>query len=80
MAPAQIRQNLQRRAGLEQRAAAKLGNAYKSGGYNPKQVDELVGADPVAAPAASKQVVRTGRTKSGKKAVQYSDGTTAILD
>lgn len=45
MTPEQIRKNLTRRAGLEQRAAAKLTKAYKSGSYNKSQIEAATGSD-----------------------------------
>lgn len=53
MAPSEIRKNLERRSEIEARAASKLARAYEAGGYNKKQITELLGsgADLLTTPA-----------------------------
>lgn len=51
-------------------------------GWDPKDVDRILmhGKEKPAAekPAAEKTVVRTGKTKDGRKVIEYSDGTREI--
>jgi hypothetical protein len=79
MDPAQIRKNLARRQSIVNAAATRQQNFLKKNGYDSEAVDALFA--PLGAVGASERtIVRTGIQKStGKRVVQYSDGSTEVL-
>jgi hypothetical protein len=54
---------------LEDKINSRMGS-LEAGGYNTRQAKELIGDT-----KRQKKVVRTGKTRDGKKVVQYEDGT-----
>ena len=66
MDPRLIRKNLARRAEVEKRAAAKITRAYKSGSYNPAQVDAATAPSPER-PATLSDTERTRLEELRKK-------------